>query len=96
MSFRLRKLRRIAQKEGTLNALRFLFNIDTGFELLATATDTPARIFPAERSLILSGTVKTVCPLSVTALARKGGPHDSRLSWPVTAADATRTLNPTA
>ena len=78
------------------NAFWALFNASTGFELLATITDTPARILPAGRSLILSGTVKTVCPMSVTVLARKVGPHDPRLSWPVTAADATPTLYPTA
>jgi hypothetical protein len=76
------------------NAFWSLFNRATGFELLATVTGTPARLFPAGRQLYLSGTIKTVCPMGVAALARKTGPHDPRLAWPVSVRDITPTSYP--
>jgi len=76
------------------NAFWALFNKATGFELIATTTSTPARLFPASRELYLSGTIKTICPMGVVALARKTGPHDPRLSWPVTVEQITPTSYP--
>ncbi len=78
------------------NAFWALFNPATGFELIATATSTPARLFPASRKLYLSGTVKTICPMGVVALARKTGPHDPRLAWPITVRQITPTSYPTS
>jgi SAM-dependent methyltransferase len=76
------------------NAFWALFNRATGFELLMTITGTPARLLPASRALYLSGTVKTVCPMGVVALARKVANHDPRLTWPVRVADITPTSYP--
>jgi len=78
------------------NAFWALFNKATGFEIICTVTSTPARIFPFERSSYLLGTTKTVAPMGITVLARKIGPSDPRLSWPIKAGDITATNYPTA
>jgi hypothetical protein len=78
------------------NAFWALFNRATGFEIVGTVLSTPARIFPIQRASHLLGTTKTIAPLGVTALARKIGQSDPRLSWPLTAADITPTCYPTA
>lgn len=76
------------------NAFWALFNHATGFEILAVVSSTPARIFPMERAGYLLGTTKTIAPMGVTVLARKIGPADPRLSWPLRAADVTASAYP--
>jgi hypothetical protein len=76
------------------NAFWALFNASTGFEIVTTSVSTPARIFPASRAGYLIGGTKTICPMGVSVLARKVGPVDPRLSWPLTAAEITRSSYP--
>jgi len=78
------------------NAFWALFNKATGFEIVCTVTSTPARIFPFQRASYLAGTTKTIAPMGVAVLARKIGPSDSRLSWPLKAKDITETYYPMA
>jgi hypothetical protein len=76
------------------NAFWALFNQATGFEIVAVVSRTPARIFPMQRASRLLGTVKTIAPMGVAVLARKIGPADPRLSWPLRAADVTASAYP--
>lgn len=77
------------------NAFWALFNRATGFEIVSTVVSTPARIFPFEHRSSLLGTTKTIAPMGVAVLARKIGPFDPRLSWPLTARDVTESHYPT-
>jgi SAM-dependent methyltransferase len=76
------------------NSFWSLFNRATGFELVGCSTSDPARLFPEGHALHLSGTIKTICPMGVVALAKKVAAHDSRLAWPVTVKDITLTSYP--
>jgi SAM-dependent methyltransferase len=76
------------------NSFWALFNRATGFELLSCTTFEPARLIPAATGLHLGGTVKTECPMGVVALAKKSGPCDERLAWPVTISEITSTMYP--
>lgn len=76
------------------NAFWALFNKSTGFELLAVVSSTPSRIFPMQRASYLLGTTKTIAPMGVSVIARKIGPVDPRISWPLRAADITDSAYP--
>jgi SAM-dependent methyltransferase len=76
------------------NSFWALFNRATGFELVSCTTFEPARLIPASTAIHLGGTVKTECPMGVVALARKIGPCDERLAWPVRVSEITSTMYP--
>jgi hypothetical protein len=76
------------------NAFWALFNQSTGFEIVAVVSSTPARIFPMQMASRLLGATKTIAPMGVAVLARKIGPVDPRLSWPLRAADVTASAYP--
>lgn len=76
------------------NGFWALFNSSTGFELISCSTFEPSRLIPAGTGFHLGGTVKTECAMGVVALAKKIGPYDPRLAWPVKTADITSTSYP--